>query len=73
MATAALAYKCMEVAYMRVICISHQSANRDGHELQTVLRIVPPGNVMLLCLTPGLPFATQFPICCFSAMCELSV
>lgn len=43
MATAALAYKCMEVAYMRVICISHQSANKDQHELQTVLRIVPPG------------------------------
>ncbi|XAR61291.1 hypothetical protein NMG60_11034941 [Bertholletia excelsa] len=43
MASAALAYKCMEVAYMRVIYSSHPKANRDGHELQRALQIVPPG------------------------------
>lgn len=43
MATAALAYKCMEVAYLRVIYSSHHSASRDRHELQTVLQMVPPG------------------------------
>ncbi|KAL0389604.1 UNVERIFIED_CONTAM: hypothetical protein Scaly_0317500 [Sesamum calycinum] len=43
MAAAALAYKCMEVAYMRVIYSSHTSANRDRNELQTALQIVPPG------------------------------
>lgn len=44
MAAAALAYKCMEVAYMRVIYSSHNSASRDRHELQTALQIVPLGN-----------------------------
>ncbi|XP_052205360.1 cysteine-tryptophan domain-containing zinc finger protein 7 isoform X2 [Diospyros lotus] len=43
MATAALAYKCMEVAYMRVIYSSHSTANRDRHELQKALQIVPLG------------------------------
>ncbi|GFZ19525.1 CW-type zinc finger [Actinidia rufa] len=43
MAAAALAYKCMEVAYMRVIYFSHTSTNRDQHELQRALQIVPPG------------------------------
>ncbi|XP_057483856.1 cysteine-tryptophan domain-containing zinc finger protein 7-like [Actinidia eriantha] len=43
MAAAALAYKCMEVAYMRVIYFSHTSTNRDQHELQAALQIVPPG------------------------------
>ncbi|KAI3460828.1 hypothetical protein Pfo_017491 [Paulownia fortunei] len=43
MAAAALAYKCMEVAYMRVVYSSHTSASRDRNELQTVLQIVPPG------------------------------
>ncbi|KAL6978422.1 hypothetical protein U1Q18_020089 [Sarracenia purpurea var. burkii] len=43
MAAAALAYKCMEVAYMRVVYSSHASANRYRHELQTALQIVPPG------------------------------
>ncbi|CAL5358133.1 unnamed protein product [Camellia sinensis] len=41
-AAAALAYKCMEVAYMRVIYYSHTNASRDRHELQTALQIVPP-------------------------------
>ncbi|KHG00168.1 MORC family CW-type zinc finger protein 4 [Gossypium arboreum] len=43
MAAASLAYKCMEVAYMRVIYSSHANANRDRHELQTALQMVPPG------------------------------
>ncbi|XP_057964806.1 cysteine-tryptophan domain-containing zinc finger protein 7 [Malania oleifera] len=43
MAAAALAYKCMEVAYMRVIYSSHSSASRDQNELQMALQMVPPG------------------------------
>ncbi|KAL4309994.1 hypothetical protein GQ457_01G053600 [Hibiscus cannabinus] len=43
MAAASLAYKCMEVAYMRVIYSSHANANRDRRELQTALQMVPPG------------------------------
>nr|KYP71330.1 hypothetical protein KK1_010585 [Cajanus cajan] len=43
MASAALAYKCMEVAYMRVVYSSHGSANRDRHELQTALQMIPLG------------------------------
>ncbi|KAK1356951.1 CW-type domain-containing protein [Heracleum sosnowskyi] len=43
MASAALAYKCVEVAYLRVIYSSHSSVSKDRHELQTALQIVPPG------------------------------
>lgn len=43
MASAALAYKCTEVAYMRVIYSSHTSASRDRHELQTALQMIPLG------------------------------
>ncbi|KAM7255147.1 hypothetical protein ACFE04_020388 [Oxalis oulophora] len=43
MASAALAYKCREVAFMRVVYNSHSSASRDRQELQTALQIVPPG------------------------------
>ncbi|KAI4349625.1 hypothetical protein L6164_010190 [Bauhinia variegata] len=43
MAAAALAYKCMEVAYMRVIYSSHTSASRDQHQLQRALQMAPPG------------------------------
>ncbi|KAK9726259.1 hypothetical protein RND81_05G202500 [Saponaria officinalis] len=43
MATAALAYKCMEVAYLKVVYSSHNMASRDRSELQTVLQMVPPG------------------------------
>ncbi|KAM7495899.1 hypothetical protein LguiA_020313 [Lonicera macranthoides] len=43
MAAAALAYKCTEVAYLRVIYSSHASASRDQNELQTALQIVPSG------------------------------
>ncbi|XP_004309680.1 PREDICTED: uncharacterized protein LOC101304347 [Fragaria vesca subsp. vesca] len=43
MASAALAFKCLEVAYLKVIYSSHSSAGRDRHELQTALQMVPPG------------------------------
>ncbi|CAN4093108.1 unnamed protein product [Withania somnifera] len=43
MAAVSLAYKCMEVAYMRVIYSSHFNANRYTNELQTALQIFPPG------------------------------
>lgn len=44
MAAAALAYKCMEVAYMKVIYSSHNNAIRDRHELQSALQMAPSGN-----------------------------
>ncbi|XP_059295310.1 cysteine-tryptophan domain-containing zinc finger protein 3 isoform X2 [Lycium ferocissimum] len=43
MAAVSLAYKCMEVAYMRVIYSFHFNANRYRNELQTALQIFPPG------------------------------
>ncbi|CAN8280482.1 unnamed protein product [Cochlearia groenlandica] len=43
MGAAALSYKCMEVAYMRVVNSSYTSANRYRNELQTSLQMVPPG------------------------------
>ncbi|XVF66250.1 hypothetical protein PTKIN_Ptkin10aG0020300 [Pterospermum kingtungense] len=43
MAAAALAYKCMEVAYMRVVYCKHSTSSRDRNELQATLQIVPRG------------------------------
>ncbi|XP_062021537.1 cysteine-tryptophan domain-containing zinc finger protein 3-like [Rosa rugosa] len=43
MASAALAFKCLEVAYLKVIYSSHSNAGRDRHELQTALQMGPPG------------------------------
>ncbi|CAK8564159.1 unnamed protein product [Lathyrus sativus] len=43
MATAALAYKCTEVAYMRVVYCEHSSTNRDRCELQSTLQVVSQG------------------------------
>ncbi|XP_050920853.1 cysteine-tryptophan domain-containing zinc finger protein 3 isoform X2 [Lathyrus oleraceus] len=43
MAAAALAYKCMEVAYMRVVYCKHSSTNRDRCELQSTLQVVSQG------------------------------
>ncbi|XP_023004426.1 uncharacterized protein LOC111497742 isoform X1 [Cucurbita maxima] len=43
MAAATLAYKCVEVAYMRVIYSSHNSAIRDQHDLQRALQMGPSG------------------------------
>lgn len=45
MASAALAYKCTEVAYMRVVYSSHSSASRDRQELQTALQMAAPGKI----------------------------
>ncbi|KZV21543.1 hypothetical protein F511_11036 [Dorcoceras hygrometricum] len=43
MAAAALAYKCTEVAYMRVVYSSHSRASRDRDDLQASLQIFPTG------------------------------
>ncbi|PON88290.1 Zinc finger, CW-type [Trema orientale] len=43
MAAAALAYKCMEVSYMRVAYCKNPSTNRDRHELQATLHMIPQG------------------------------
>ncbi|KAK9293047.1 hypothetical protein L1049_021031 [Liquidambar formosana] len=42
MASATLAYKCMEVAYMQLIYSNDLIASRDRHELQMSLQMVPP-------------------------------
>ncbi|XP_048497676.1 cysteine-tryptophan domain-containing zinc finger protein 7 isoform X1 [Beta vulgaris subsp. vulgaris] len=41
MASAALAYKCMEVAYMRVVYCNDLVASRDRQELQMAVRAAP--------------------------------
>eukprot|EP01018_Ginkgo_biloba_P033485 Gb_29110 [translate_table: standard] len=43
MAAAALAYKCMGVAHMRVAVAKNVLIRRDRHELQFVAQLVPPG------------------------------
>ncbi|XP_057959592.1 cysteine-tryptophan domain-containing zinc finger protein 7-like [Malania oleifera] len=43
MAAASLAYKCIEVAYMRVVYCKHSSTGRDRHELQATLQMIPHG------------------------------
>ncbi|KAL5701162.1 hypothetical protein ACHQM5_026529 [Ranunculus cassubicifolius] len=43
MAFAALAYKCLEVACMRVVYFKHWSVNKDRNELQGALHLVPSG------------------------------
>lgn len=43
MAAAALAYKCTEVAYMKVIYSKNLIVNKDRHELQEALKMAPPG------------------------------
>lgn len=42
-ASAALAYKCMEVAYMRVVYCKHSSTTRDWQELQATLNVPTQG------------------------------
>ncbi|KAI9123074.1 hypothetical protein K1719_005963 [Acacia pycnantha] len=42
-AAASLAYKCMEVAYMRVVYSKHSSINRDRNELQSTLQMALQG------------------------------
>ncbi|XP_027338643.1 uncharacterized protein LOC113852537 [Abrus precatorius] len=43
MAAAALAYKCMEVAYMRVGYCKHSAVSRDRNELQQTFQMVSQG------------------------------
>ncbi|XWS53645.1 hypothetical protein CRYUN_Cryun10bG0018600 [Craigia yunnanensis] len=43
MAAAALAYKCMEVAYMRIVYCKHSTSSQDQNELQATLQMVPQG------------------------------
>ncbi|XP_061349135.1 cysteine-tryptophan domain-containing zinc finger protein 7-like [Gastrolobium bilobum] len=43
MAAAALAYKCMEVVYMRMVYCKHSSIDKDRHELQSILQMVSQG------------------------------
>ncbi|KAK2992006.1 hypothetical protein RJ640_014867 [Escallonia rubra] len=43
MAAAALAYKCMEVAFMRVVYCKNVSTNKDRQDLQASLRMVTQG------------------------------
>ncbi|CAN4091790.1 unnamed protein product [Withania somnifera] len=42
-ATAALAFKCMEVAYMRVVYCKTMSSSRTWHDLQASLQVLPQG------------------------------
>ncbi|KAK7266015.1 hypothetical protein RIF29_18654 [Crotalaria pallida] len=43
MAATALAYKCMEMAYMRAVYCKSFSTNRDRHELLSTLQMVSQG------------------------------
>ncbi|XP_039048801.1 cysteine-tryptophan domain-containing zinc finger protein 3-like [Hibiscus syriacus] len=43
MAAATLAYRCMEVAYMRIVFCKHSTSCRDWNELQATLQMVPQG------------------------------
>uniref|UniRef100_A0A1D1XHS9 MORC family CW-type zinc finger protein 4 n=1 Tax=Anthurium amnicola TaxID=1678845 RepID=A0A1D1XHS9_9ARAE len=43
MAAAALAYKCMEVAYMKVVFSKHYRASKDRQDLQTALHLAASG------------------------------
>ncbi|CAJ1941046.1 unnamed protein product [Sphenostylis stenocarpa] len=43
MAAAALAYKCMEVVYMRLVYNKHSSINKDRDELKSILQMVSQG------------------------------
>ena len=43
MGAAALAYKCMEVAYLRITYSSHGNINRYKSELEASLQVIPSG------------------------------
>lgn len=49
MASAALAYKCMEMAYLRVVYSSHTSAIRDRTELHSALQVASSGIFYAFC------------------------
>lgn len=44
MAAASLAYKCMEVAYMKVVYSKHPGTSKDFHELQIPPQMLLHGN-----------------------------
>lgn len=46
MAAAALAYKCMEVAYMRIVYFKSATTSRVWQDLQTSLQMVPQGMIL---------------------------
>ncbi|WOK93578.1 hypothetical protein Cni_G02278 [Canna indica] len=43
MAAAALAFKCVEVAYLKAAYCKNPNASRDRHELQAAFQFLPPG------------------------------
>lgn len=43
MGAAALAYKCMEVAYLRITYSSHGNISKYRYELQAALQVIPSG------------------------------
>ncbi|XP_038991659.1 cysteine-tryptophan domain-containing zinc finger protein 3-like [Hibiscus syriacus] len=51
LAAAALAYKCVEVAYMRVVYCKQSSSSRDLKELQATVQMVPQGESPSPCVS----------------------
>ena len=43
MAAVSLAYKCVEVAYLKTTYCKSPNATKDRHELQSAFQILPPG------------------------------
>lgn len=44
MAAASLAYKCIEVAYLRIVYHKHSSISGDRLEMQSLFRTIVQGN-----------------------------
>ena len=44
MVAAALAFKCIEVAYLRIVYHKHSSVNGDRLEMQSLFRTIVQGN-----------------------------
>lgn len=68
MASAALAYKCMEVAYLKVVYSCNSTASRDRLELLPASKLNPPGieNDILILIVDCfcvLDYA-RFSLCC---------
>ena len=45
MALAALAYKCMEVAFMKVVFLKHSAASKDQQDLKRFLGLITSGKL----------------------------
>lgn len=56
MASAALAYKCLEVTFMRMLYVNHFIASSDQNELQKTLQMVSPGKNRMLWLEGNYDF-----------------